>query len=190
MVPLEALLKEEQEVLANAPNDPIFQAHKMYRDLPHLYHKPFIDLILSRGLTIRARDSHPPDLISRIGNEALQFGIGLLHDFDYNAAEDYQEIMQRVKELDRKYGVTITEEDVEKYLVDLSGRILDYATQKLGGLELAKPLRELFEFTEFIRFTQHGDWNEEKFPWHPIALAYLSNVKTFYEHANKPQNTG
>ena len=50
-----------------------------------------------------------------------------------------RKLSEAVKEIERKYGISITPEDIEHYLVGFAGRILDYTKQKLPGIFLDSP---------------------------------------------------
>ena len=170
MLPLEVLLKEEQEVLGRPAGPDIYQ--ELAEMLPHSKHIPYYSVLNSRGRLIKFQENPKFDI--------------LIEDEQRILAKRERHLLEATHRLEQKYGITIPPEIIEQYLVEFAGRILDYARSRLPGIflkddemvQLAGPLTG--EKTEDAR-------RIAKIIVKPDILASvdIENISNFYAQAMK-----
>lgn len=135
MEPLDALLQEEEKALnmtpemldAQADSYGVLKASYLARAaaLPHLKNKPFIDLILWIGRKQLFTHQGFGDSLN-----SLHFASRL------NVLTEREEakVADRVRQIERDSGVTITNELLQQYLRQFAARVMEYARVSLAGI--------------------------------------------------------
>ncbi len=172
MKALEALLQHEQKILARPPHDDIDDHMRpAYEACPYLHLDFCIDYI------IKASARENPDvelLMSSLKEESL---ISINRVLDFRVEQSKNKSRETLGEIEREYGVTITDDDFNKYLIGLSERIIIFAREKLPGIlaETVHPFEKLLEegFTLKNYFSSLND------PQQRLAGA-IRGAKTFY----------
>ena len=127
MKPLEALLKEEELVLAKPECDPGLLKYS-YDSFPYLYIKPFIDYIKAKADFL--------DMESKQNSEDEFTGLrkALLSFSKSRVDRLRKEIDEYLNNIEEKYKVKISDNDLNDYLIELSERSLSYVRERLPGI--------------------------------------------------------
>ena len=132
MEPLEALLRDEEEVLASEPSD-LPLSSEAIRLLPYLKLDAYVRYIFMMG-SMLLEDEEDPSTPIEITADSMQL-------------ERYQEAAkERARAVSRKYNVGITGKHFTTYIEQLAQRILKYADEHLAGLTMeTSPVSDLVE---------------------------------------------
>ena len=169
MEALEALLKNEKKVLTQRPTDNFEEL------LPYRKHDDYLAVIVSRGRMMLLEGTNLLPIIDR-EKKIYQKSV--------------ERLEQNVKAVEMEYGAAVTPEDIETYLFQLAGRVLDYAKEKLGGivmetLNVPEVLRERFPSKapsgeEYLNTLVEAIGNPFRY-----TLLTLGHVQRFYNRAMK-----
>ncbi len=133
MEPLEALLKDEEEILASDPSEDLPWSTEAIRLLPYLKLRAYVGYIFMMGSMI-LEDEEGPSTLGEVSADAMQL------DRYRKAAVD------RARAVSRRYQVGITGDHFATYIEQLAQRILKYADEHLSGLAMeTTPLPDLVE---------------------------------------------
>ena len=180
MEPLEALLKDEEEVLASVPLDLPWSAEAI-RLLPYLKLHAYVGYIFMMG-SLLLEDEELEDEVEPSPLEETTDSMRL--DRYYKAAAD------KARAVSRKYHVGITGEHFTTYLEQLAQRILKYTDEHLAGLTMeTSPIPDLVEerlqpyppTSELIATTMEvlGERSDA------TVLEIVKGVRAFYDFATK-----
>ncbi|MEK6869192.1 MAG: hypothetical protein AABX63_01470 [Nanoarchaeota archaeon] len=132
MEPLEALLKDEEEVLASELSD-LPWSPEAIRLLPYLKLDAYVGYIFTMG-SLLLEDEEGPSTGEEITTNSMQL------DRRQEAAKD------KARAVSKKYQVAITGKDFTVYIEQLAQRILKYADEHLAGLTMeTSPTPDLAE---------------------------------------------
>ncbi|MBI3036591.1 hypothetical protein HYY73_02445 [Candidatus Woesearchaeota archaeon] len=129
MEPLDILVEEEKKALETTPRS---TAEEM---LPYLNHTPFVKWLDDNGRLIRYQSEPQPALLAAIEGEES----GLAQAWRKICQQRDMEVSQAIERIQRQYDVVIPEDVLKSYMLQLAGRILDYAKKHLSGLQMETP---------------------------------------------------
>jgi len=176
MEPLEALLKDEEEVLASEPSDLPWSSEAI-RLLPYLKLDAYVGYIFMMG-SMLLEDEEGPSTPIEITANSMQL------DRRQKAATD------RAHAVSRKYHVDITGEHFTTYIKQLAQRILEYADEHLAGLTMeTSPVQDLVEerlqpYPTTLELTATTMDVLSKRPDAKV-LEIVKGVRAFYDFATK-----
>ena len=173
MKPLEALLKEEEEVLASEPLDLPWSSEAI-RLLPYLKLDAYVGYIFMMG-SLLLEDEDGPSILEETTANSMRL------DRRYKAAAD------RARAVSKKYNVAITGNDFTAYIQQLAQRILEYADEHLAGLTMeTSPITDLVEERlQPYPTTADFDTTMEVLGERPdaVVLEIVKGVRAFYDFA-------
>lgn len=176
MGPLEALLKDEKEVLASEPSD-LPLSPEAIRLLPYLKLDAYVGYIFMMG-SLLLEDEDGPSTEEEITANSMQL------DRYQEAAKD------RARAVSKKYHVGITGEDFKTYITQLAQRIFKYADEHLAGLTMeTSPIPDLVEarLQPYPTTADITDTTMKVLGERPDAtvLEIVKGVRAFYDFATK-----
>ncbi|MBI2580202.1 hypothetical protein HYV85_00140 [Candidatus Woesearchaeota archaeon] len=174
MEPLDILVEEEKKARERQPET---VAEEM---LPYLKHNPFAKWLSDQGRLIRYQSLPSPPLLAAVEggeNKLAQAWQKICQQRDI-------EVAQAVERMQRQYGAVIPEDVLKSYMLQLAGRILDYANRHLRGLQIETPThadialelaRPEVTISEIVKRAKEGVTNPDI-----VVRETIANVSLYY----------